>query len=90
VLQFITTVYIWVTLHTAVEWQKTNSLLHMPAYIDRYRGTDFPALQYVCSHLQVLVQLSLYFLFTYVNISHLKVKVLALLSCLEFFVLWYL
>jgi len=77
-----------VTLHTAIEWQKTNSLLHMPTYTDRYKGTDFPALQHVCSHL--LVWVSLYFLFAYVNIDHLKIEVLALLSCLEFFILWYL
>ena len=57
----------------------------MPAYTDRYKGTDFPALQHVCSHLQMLVWLSLYFLFT-LNLGHLKVKVLALLSCLGFFV----
>jgi len=61
----------------------------MPAYTDRYKGTDIPALQHVCSLLQMLVLLSLYFLFTYVNLGHLKVKVLALLSCLEFFILWY-
>jgi len=41
VLQFISIVYIWVTLHTAIKMQKSNSSLSMPAYTDKDKETAF-------------------------------------------------
>jgi hypothetical protein len=67
VLQFITTDYIWLTLHTAVEWQNADSLLSMPAFTNRNKEMDFPALKCMCSHFQMLLQLPLHFVFTYAN-----------------------
>jgi hypothetical protein len=50
-LEFIATVYVWVTLHTFVERQKCIVSLCMPAYTGKDKGMGFPVLQYVCSHL---------------------------------------
>jgi hypothetical protein len=74
VLQFIATVYIWVTLHTAVKLQKSNSLLSMPAYMDKDKETDFIVLQ--CVHLPVrtLVGLPIHSAFAHANVGHLKVN----------------
>lgn len=73
-LQFIVTVYIWVTLHTAVEMQKSNSSLSMPAYIDKDKETDFVVLQ--CVHLAVrtLVGLPIHSAFAHASVGHLKVN----------------
>jgi hypothetical protein len=48
------------TLQTAVERQKSNSSLCMPTYIDKDKDMDFPAVQYVGSHMQKLVWLPIH------------------------------
>jgi len=50
-LEFITTVYIWVTLHTFIERQKCIGSHCMPAYTGKEKRIGFPVLQHVCSHL---------------------------------------
>lgn len=64
VLQFIATVYIWVTLHTAVKMWKSNSSLSMPAYADKDREMDFVVL-----HMRTLVWVPVHYEFAYANIG---------------------
>jgi len=61
----------YLTLHTTVERQKSNSSLCMRTYTDKDKEMDFPAVQYVGSHMQTLVCLPIHSAFTFTG--HLKV-----------------
>lgn len=54
--------------------QKSNSSLCMPAYTDKEKEMDFPALQHVGSHMQTLVRLPIHYVFAYVNAGHLEIN----------------
>jgi hypothetical protein len=47
----------------------------MPGYTDKDKEKDFPALQHVCSHMQMLVWLPKHSAFTYAIVGRLKVNI---------------
>lgn len=51
----------------------SHSSLCMLEYTNKEKDMDFPALQYVHSHMQTLIWLPLLSLFTCANVGHLKV-----------------
>ena len=73
-LEFITSVYMCVTLCAVVKRQKCTGSLCMPAYTGKDKGMGFPVLQFVCSRLWMLVLLPVHLAFTYMNVGLLKVN----------------